>query len=134
MLKDENKNIGKIIKIIRKTMNLTQSDLAKKLNISTQQFYKYENGHDLISAVKLKMIAELLQCDISVFFPKQTTTSTNLLKVSERKSEFYNKKSNKNKEAIELLKFFYSCNQSDKNEILSLAEKLSLNKKKQKQN
>ena len=66
---ERDKNIGSMIRMIRKASQMTQSDLAKKLSISIQQVHKYETGENSISALNLQDIANIFGCNIDVFYP-----------------------------------------------------------------
>lgn len=60
--------VGNRVKVRRKTLRLTQQDLAKALGLTFQQVQKYERGANRISASKLFMIAGILDVSISYFF------------------------------------------------------------------
>lgn len=57
----EDKKLGMTVRSLRLKQGLTQQVLADGLGISFQQFQKYENGKDRISAMTLVKIAELLK-------------------------------------------------------------------------
>lgn len=61
-------HVGSQLKTRRAAMGLTQSDVAKHLNISFQQVQKYELGRNRISASKLYDAAQLLQVEVGYFF------------------------------------------------------------------
>ena len=52
--------IGERLKDARKKAKLTQSKLAKKLNISFQQIGKYEKGLNGLNAIRIVLISNLL--------------------------------------------------------------------------
>lgn len=58
------KNIGDKIKIIRKQKGLTQSGLAKKLNVSQQIISRIEQGQENVSILTLKKISEGLNAQL----------------------------------------------------------------------
>ena len=60
--------VGQRIREIRKSMEMTQSDLAKKIGVRFQQVQKYEAGANRVSASKLWMIAEVLGVRVEDFF------------------------------------------------------------------
>ena len=62
------KHIGLRLKMRRILMNMTQDNLAQKLNITFQQIQKYEKSVNRISASRLYEIAHILNTDISYFF------------------------------------------------------------------
>ena len=55
--------IGKKLLEFRNKYNLTQADVAKKLEVSTQQYQKYENGDNRLS------LSKFLHLSRSVAFP-----------------------------------------------------------------
>ena len=63
------KNMGAILSSKRKANNMTLRELAKVLNVSSQQITKYEKGVDNISSTRLWEIAEFFECSILDFFP-----------------------------------------------------------------
>ena len=52
--------VGERLKDARKKAKLTQSKLAKKLNISFQQIGKYEKGQNGLNAIRIVQISNLL--------------------------------------------------------------------------
>lgn len=54
----------KIIKDLRKSVGLTQSELAQKLNVSFQAVGKWERGESYPSAALLPELAKALNCTI----------------------------------------------------------------------
>lgn len=56
--------IGKFISEQRKKLNLTQKELADKLNITSQAISKWENGRGLPDIETLKLLSEIFQIDI----------------------------------------------------------------------
>jgi len=52
--------IGERLKDARKKAKLTQSKLAKKLNISFQQIGKYEKGQNGLNAIRILQISNIL--------------------------------------------------------------------------
>ena len=60
--------VGAALRMRRKELGLTQTDLARGLGITLQQVQKYETGMNRITAGRLAAAAELLQSPISYFF------------------------------------------------------------------
>ncbi len=56
------------MKLCRLMLKLSQSQVAKELGVSFQQFQKYENGENRVSAANLNRIAKLFQVPMSYFF------------------------------------------------------------------
>ncbi len=55
-----NEVVGQRLKIARRNAKLTQTKLAKKLNISFQQIGKYEKGQNGLNAIRIVQISNLL--------------------------------------------------------------------------
>lgn len=60
--------IGMQVRLLRRAQHITQSDLAKGLNVSYQQVQKYERGRNRISSSTLLCIAAFLNRPIGEFF------------------------------------------------------------------
>jgi hypothetical protein len=60
--------VGARMRIRRKVLGLSQTQLADALGITFQQIQKYERGANRISASKLYDAARLLQSPVSYFF------------------------------------------------------------------
>lgn len=54
--------INERIKEARKKANLTQTEVAQKMGIMQQQFYKYEAGKQEMTASRLKAFCEICNC------------------------------------------------------------------------
>jgi len=61
-------HIGKRIRMLRLTRNLSQTDLAKRLGITFQQVQKYERGANRVGAGRLQEMANLLGVPPAFFF------------------------------------------------------------------
>ena len=55
-----NEVVGQRLKIARRNAKLTQTKLAKKLNISFQQIGKYEKGQNGLNAIRIVQISNLI--------------------------------------------------------------------------
>lgn len=60
--------IGIRIKEARKSRKLSREQVARKIGVSQQQFARYENGENNISADKLAVIATALHQNIDYFY------------------------------------------------------------------
>ena len=66
----DNVKAGKQIALLRKNLELTQEDVAGKLNISPQAVSKWENGHTMPELSLLVGLSELLGCTIDqILYP-----------------------------------------------------------------
>lgn len=63
------------LKKIRTAKGVTQTHLAKKLNISNMSYSRMENGDAKIDVERLKVISTALSVDIAVFFDNKLTDS-----------------------------------------------------------
>ncbi len=61
-------HVGARVRMRRKFLNLSQTDLADALELTFQQVQKYERGSNRISASKLYQIAKMLRVPVSYFF------------------------------------------------------------------
>ncbi len=61
-------HVGKKLKQIRTLRRLSQTDVAKKLNLSFQQIQKYEIGSNRVAASRLFELAQILEVTPSFFF------------------------------------------------------------------
>jgi transcriptional regulator with XRE-family HTH domain len=69
-IKQLRQTIGKNIRCLRTGSGMTQSDVSRHLNITYQQFQKYESGKSDITAGKLVILARLFEVNLSDFFKK----------------------------------------------------------------
>ena len=67
------KTIGEKISIARKNKSLSQSDLAKLVNITPQMVSKWENDISLPDVVMLKRLSEIFEIPVSYFFEEIDT-------------------------------------------------------------
>jgi DNA-binding XRE family transcriptional regulator len=61
------KKLGKKIKLARVELDLTQTDLAKKISAKQKSISRYENGISLPSLETLVKIAKLLKKPVGYF-------------------------------------------------------------------
>ena len=91
--------IGQKIKIFRKQRQLSQMELAERINVSFQQVQKYENGKSQITLRRLVAIAHALKIPITEFLEEETpltisedrasyTTGEILLRISKEEAAF----------------------------------------------
>jgi len=58
--------VGARIRLRRKTLGITQSDLAEALGLTFQQVQKYERGVNRVAATVLVKIAKRLECPLTL--------------------------------------------------------------------
>jgi transcriptional regulator with XRE-family HTH domain len=74
------KSIAQKIRALRKARNLTQGQIARKMDISYQQFQKYETGANQLTIVRLVQIADIFKCPLNALLP-ETLTNPELCKI-----------------------------------------------------
>lgn len=62
------RHIGEKIKQRRKSLSLTQPELAMKLGISAHQLFKYESGVNRVSTEKLMLLSKILNVSPNFFY------------------------------------------------------------------
>ena len=62
------RHVGALIRVKRRALGISQSDLANALGITFQQVQKYERGTNRVSSSKLYEIAQKLDTPLSAFF------------------------------------------------------------------
>lgn len=70
-----NLEIGLAIRRRRRELDLSQEELADRLNVTYQQLQRYENGKNCINAENLQYIANALSVPVSYFFSCGTVES-----------------------------------------------------------
>ncbi|WP_262691129.1 helix-turn-helix domain-containing protein [Kordiimonas aestuarii] len=62
------KHVGRRLRDRRRTLDLSQQDIANILGISYQQVQKYESGLNRISAGRLYLLAHIMQTTVGYFY------------------------------------------------------------------
>ena len=78
----DQEKIGKFIQEKRKEQNLTQSDLAEKLNITDRAISKWENGNCLPDAGTMPELCKLLNISINDLFSGEIVDMKDWLRVA----------------------------------------------------
>jgi len=63
-----NKHLGNKLKMRRLSLGLTQTKVAKAINVTFQQIQKYEKGTNGVSSTRLLQLSNYLNVPISYFF------------------------------------------------------------------
>lgn len=80
--------VGERIRILRKKQNLTQKQLAEKLNVSSQVVSNFERGYTPPDKDDLESLAEFFNCSIDFILGKtDTSKQTNELPQLSQKDE-----------------------------------------------
>jgi len=75
-----NKHLGEKLKKRRLALGLTQTKVAKAINVTFQQIQKYEKGTNGVSSMRLLQLSNFLKVPIKYFFedfPKYVENTTN---------------------------------------------------------
>jgi len=115
-------HVGKRIRHRRWLAGMTQQQLAQAVGIKFQQIQKYETGANRVSASRLWDIADALDVDVSFFFEGLG---------AEQKANADTKDSSVpadilgDKEALELVRSYYSIPENQRRRLFDLARVLS---------
>ena len=114
-------HVGKRIRHRRWMVGMTQQQLAEKVGIKFQQIQKYETGMNRVSASRLWDISEAVDVPISFFFEgldvddAATAGSPAMIPVDIMAD----------KEALELVRSYYSIPENQRRRLFELARVLS---------
>jgi len=78
-----NKHLGSRLKIRRLALGLTQTKVAKAINVTFQQIQKYEKGTNGVSSIRLLQLANYLKVPVNYFFEDFSEYLINLEKSRE---------------------------------------------------
>ena len=78
-----NKHLGNKLKLRRLGLGLTQSKVAKAINVTFQQIQKYEKGTNGVSSIRLLQLANYLKVPVNYFFEDFPEYSINLQRSEE---------------------------------------------------
>jgi len=63
-----NQHLGNKLKLRRLALGLTQTKVAKAINVTFQQIQKYEKGTNGVSSIRLLQVSNYLKVPINYFF------------------------------------------------------------------
>jgi transcriptional regulator with XRE-family HTH domain len=63
-----NRHLGNKLKLRRLALGLTQTKVAKAINVTFQQIQKYEKGTNGVSSIRLLQLANYLKVPVNFFF------------------------------------------------------------------
>ncbi len=112
--------VGRRIRQRRWINGTTQQQLAGAVGIKFQQIQKYETGMNRVSASRLWDIAHVLGVDVSFFFEGLNEDGTVAAPASDVPSDILT-----DKEALELLRSYYSIPENQRRRLFDLARVLS---------
>ena len=78
-----NKHLGSKLKLRRLALGLTQTKVAKAINVTFQQIQKYEKGTNGVSSVRLLQLSNYLKVPINYFFEDYSEYLINVEKSKE---------------------------------------------------
>jgi len=78
-----NKHLGSKLKLRRLALGLTQTKVAKAINVTFQQIQKYEKGTNGVSSIRLLQLSNYLKVPINYFFEDFSDYLTNVEKSKE---------------------------------------------------
>ena len=82
-----NKHLGSKLKLRRLALGLTQTKVAKAINVTFQQIQKYEKGTNGVSSTRLLQLSNYLKVPINYFFED---FSEYLINIEKSKEEHIN--------------------------------------------
>ena len=78
-----NKHLGNKLKLRRLALGLTQTKVAKAINVTFQQIQKYEKGTNGVSSSRLLQLSNYLKVPINFFFEDSSEYLLNVQKSTE---------------------------------------------------
>ena len=78
-----NKHLGNKLKLRRLALGLTQTKVAKAINVTFQQIQKYEKGTNGVSSIRLLQLSNYLKIPINYFYEDYSDYLINLEKSKE---------------------------------------------------
>tara|TARA_Y100000022_G_C13055263_1_gene286263 strand:- start:47 stop:457 length:411 start_codon:yes stop_codon:yes gene_type:complete len=78
-----NRHLGNKLKLRRLALGLTQTKVAKAINVTFQQIQKYEKGTNGVSSIRLLQLSNYLKVPINYFFEDFSEYLVNLEKSQE---------------------------------------------------
>ena len=75
-----NRHLGSKLKLRRLALGLTQTKVAKAINVTFQQIQKYEKGTNGVSSIRLLQLSNNLKVPINFFFEDYSEYLTKIKK------------------------------------------------------
>lgn len=113
-------HVGKRIRHRRWMVGMTQQQLAEQVGIKFQQIQKYETGMNRVSASRLWDISDAMGIDVSFFFEGLGRKVHDEAGASAAPGDFM-----ADKEALELVRSYYSIPENQRRRLFELARVLS---------
>ena len=113
-------HVGKRIRQRRWLVGMTQQQLAEQVGIKFQQIQKYETGANRVSASRLWDISEAMEVPVNFFFEgieqEVAATGSNESVPADLMGD---------KEALDLVRYYYSIPENQRRRLFDLARVLS---------
>jgi len=114
-------HVGQKVRRRRWMVGMTQQQLAEKVGIKFQQIQKYETGMNRVSASRLWDIAETLEVPVSFFFEGiDDDNAAQRIAGAKVPGDIM-----ADKEALELVRSYYSIPENQRRRLFDLARVLS---------
>ncbi|WP_212525408.1 helix-turn-helix transcriptional regulator [Actibacterium sp. MT2.3-13A] len=113
-------HVGKRIRHRRWMVGMTQQQLAERVGIKFQQIQKYETGMNRVSASRLWDIADALEVPVSFFFEGLDQKRQKPEVAGAVPADILS-----DKEALELVRSYYSIPETQRRRLFELARVLS---------
>ena len=113
-------HVGRRIRHRRWLVGMTQQQLAQHVGIKFQQIQKYETGANRVSASRLWDISETLEVPISFFFEGLERDQAQQIATDSVPPDLMG-----DKEALELIRSYYSIPENQRRRLFDLARVLS---------
>lgn len=113
-------HVGKRIRHRRWLVGMTQQQLAERVGIKFQQIQKYETGANRVSASRLWDIADVLDVQISFFFEGLEAGTDQKSESDQVAGDLMG-----DKEALDLVRSYYSIPENQRRRLFDLARVLS---------
>ncbi len=117
-------HVGKRVRHRRWMVGKTQQQLGEAVGIKFQQIQKYETGMNRVSASRLWDIARVLEVPVSFFFEGLETGGVEAKAVETTPSDMRGDLL-ADKEALELVRSYYSIPEAQRRRLFDLARVLS---------
>ena len=89
MVENFNKHLGNVLKMRRLALGLTQTRVARAINVTFQQIQKYEKGINGVSSTRLLQLSNYLKVPINYFFDDYSEYLNNADKDKDKDTESY---------------------------------------------
>ena len=113
-------HVGKRLRHRRLLAGMTQQQIAQHVGIKFQQIQKYETGANRVSASRLWDISETLEVPVSFFFEGLEREQAEETKKKALPSDLMG-----DKEALDLIRSYYSIPENQRRRLFDLARVLS---------